>query len=194
MYSDRRGNGQKPPRTKSSRQTTLWQNSLDKIPREQLREYAYRRLLSGFFVLGLLKMGEGPRCATYFGGSRDVWQSVTRGKGSKLAKIAWRTLWTAPEYEFVIWTLQRHPKQGTTNWFHISMLSNNFQWIMHSWKRNKLFRRPTEEDCYRGSRMRITVSVATPEKRTLIGKLIIIFFDRNVDFKAECLYLHVLTL
>ena len=54
MYSDRRGYGQNPPRTKPSRQKTPWQKPPDKSPREQLRENLYRRLLSGFFVLGLL--------------------------------------------------------------------------------------------------------------------------------------------
>src|SRR6218665_1568415 len=34
MYSDRRGDGQKPPRTKSSRQETPRQNTPDKNPRE----------------------------------------------------------------------------------------------------------------------------------------------------------------
>jgi len=67
MYSDRKGNGQKPPRIKPSRQKTPWQKPSDKNPREQLRENLYRGLLSGFLVLGLLKIG-GPRCVTYFWG------------------------------------------------------------------------------------------------------------------------------
>ena len=62
MYFDRRGNGQKPPRTKPSRQKTP-----DKNPREQLRENLYRGLLSGFFVLGLLQIG---------GWFRDVWRNL----------------------------------------------------------------------------------------------------------------------
>jgi len=37
-----------------------------------------------------------------FGGSRDVWQSVTEGEaGQNWPKIAWRTLWTAPH---TFWT------------------------------------------------------------------------------------------
>jgi len=36
MYSDRRGNGQKPYRTKPSRQKTPWQSPPDKNPCEQL--------------------------------------------------------------------------------------------------------------------------------------------------------------
>jgi len=72
------------------------QNHPDKKPREQLRQNLYRGLLSGLFVLDLIKMG-GPRGVTYFGGSLDVWQSVTRGRGLKIGKkITWRTLWTAP--------------------------------------------------------------------------------------------------
>jgi len=34
MYSDRRGNGQKPSQTKTSRQKTPWQNPSHKNPRE----------------------------------------------------------------------------------------------------------------------------------------------------------------
>src|SRR6218665_1830829 len=37
------------------------------------------------------------RCVTYFGGSRDVRQSVTEGGGQNWPKIARRTLWTAPK-------------------------------------------------------------------------------------------------
>ena len=45
----------------------------------QLRQKLYKRALSGFFVLGLLKIGEGPRCVTYFreggpGMCDEVWQ------------------------------------------------------------------------------------------------------------------------
>ena len=73
------------------------QNLPDKIPSDKTPrtktptnnwENLYRGLLPGFFVLGLLKIGGwSPRCVTYFGGSRDVWQSVTWGEGgSKLTK------------------------------------------------------------------------------------------------------------
>ena len=55
-----------------------------KTPRTVEREFV-QGLLSGFFVLDLLKIG-GPRCVTYFGGSRDVWQSVTRGRGVKIGQ------------------------------------------------------------------------------------------------------------
>ena len=90
---------QKGVRTKSpdkpSRQETP-EESPDKSPRTQLRENLYRGLLSGFFVLGLLKIGGSEMCDVLLGGSRNVWQSVTRGvKIGK--KIVWRTLWTAPQ-------------------------------------------------------------------------------------------------
>ena len=49
-------------------------------------------------------------------------------------------------------------------------------------KRNKLVRRPTDEDCYNDSRIRISVSVTTSAKRTVKEKLIIIFFDRNAVY------------
>ena len=52
------------------------QNLPDKNPGEQLRENLYRGLLSGFFVLGLIKMG-GPRCVTYFAmGGPDMCDKV----------------------------------------------------------------------------------------------------------------------
>ena len=78
MYSDRRGYEQTPPRTEPSRQKPP-----DKSPREQLIENLYRGLLSGFFVLGLLKIGGGPRFVTYFWGGPGM---CDRGRGSKLAK------------------------------------------------------------------------------------------------------------
>src|SRR6218665_1958618 len=81
MLSDRRGNEQKAPRTKPSRQKT---KAPDKNLREQLRENLYMGFLSGFFVLGLLKMG-GPRSVTYFGGP-GMCDKVWQGRGSKLAK------------------------------------------------------------------------------------------------------------
>jgi|SRR6218665_3833172 len=86
MYSDRRGYGQKSPRTTPSRQKTPGQKPPDKSPREQLRENLYRGLLPGFFVLGLLKIG-GPRCVTYIGGVPGCVTKCDRGGGSKLAKI-----------------------------------------------------------------------------------------------------------
>jgi len=46
MYYDRSGNGQKPPRKKPP----------DKNSHEQLRQNLYKGFLSGFSVLGLLKI------------------------------------------------------------------------------------------------------------------------------------------
>src|SRR6218665_1425793 len=75
MYSDRRGNGQKAPRTKPPGQK----------PREQLRENSYMGLLSGFFVLGLLKIGGSEMCDVRLGVPGCV-TKCDRGRGSKLAK------------------------------------------------------------------------------------------------------------
>src|SRR6218665_2354408 len=84
MYSYRRGTDKTTPdKTFQTKDKTPGQS-----PREQLRENLYMGLLSGLFVLGLLKIGD-PRRVTYFlEGSRDVCQSVTAGgsRGSKLAK------------------------------------------------------------------------------------------------------------
>jgi len=82
MYSDRRGNGQNSPRTKSSRQKTSWQNL-----RVQLRENLYRGLLYGIFVLGLLKIGEGgPICVTYFWGVPGCVTKCYRGEGVNIGQ------------------------------------------------------------------------------------------------------------
>src|SRR6218665_2742160 len=87
MYSDRRGNGQKPPRTKPSRQKTPTQKAPDKRPREQLRENLYRGLLAGIVVLGLLKIGGGSEmCDVLLGGVPGCVTKCDRGRGSKLAK------------------------------------------------------------------------------------------------------------
>ena len=74
------------------------QSPKTKSPHKQLRENLYRGLLSGFLVLGLLKIGGGSEmCDVVWGGSRDVWQSVTGGGGKNWPKVAWRTLWTVPK-------------------------------------------------------------------------------------------------
>src|SRR6218665_688834 len=62
------------------------QKPQDKNPREQLSENLYSKLLSGLFVLGLLKVG-GPRCGTYFWGW--VLGCVTKcdkGRGVKIGQ------------------------------------------------------------------------------------------------------------
>src|SRR6218665_2013138 len=76
MYCDRRGNGQKPTRTKPSGQK----------PTRTIEIEFVQGLLSGIFVLGLLKMGGGPRCVTYFRGVPGCVTKYDRGRGSKLAK------------------------------------------------------------------------------------------------------------
>jgi len=59
--TDKNQPGQKPPRTIEI-------------------EFVQRTFVWEFCTRG------GQRCVTYFRGSRDVWQSVTGGRGSKLAK------------------------------------------------------------------------------------------------------------
>ena len=81
MYSDRRGNGQKPTPDK----TFQTKDTLTKHPCEQLRENLYRGFLSRFFVLGQLKPG-GPRYVMYFWGVPECVTKCNRGTGSKLAK------------------------------------------------------------------------------------------------------------
>ena len=71
MYSDRKENGQKPPRTKPSRQTTPWQDPPDKIPREQLRQNLY----NGAFVQVFCTKPSKNR------GVRDVWRTFGGGPG-----------------------------------------------------------------------------------------------------------------
>ena len=58
----------------------------DKNHREQLTENLYMGLLSGFFVIGLPKMG-GPRCIhdVLFGGS-GMCDKVWQGKGVKIGQ------------------------------------------------------------------------------------------------------------
>src|SRR6218665_2633782 len=89
MYSDRRGNGQKPPRTKPSRQKTPDKTPGQKPPRTTEREFVQRAFVR-VFVLGLLKIrgGESEMCGVLLG---DVPGCVTkwdRGGGSKLAKYS----------------------------------------------------------------------------------------------------------
>ena len=57
----------------------------DKSPHEQLRDNLYRGLSSGFFVLGLLKIGGSEMCDVLLGVPRCVTKCDT-GRGSKLAK------------------------------------------------------------------------------------------------------------
>src|SRR6218665_2592188 len=54
------------------------------------------RLLSGIFVLGLLKIG-GPRCVTYFWGVPRWVTQCDRGRGSKLAKNSMTCFMDGPD-------------------------------------------------------------------------------------------------
>src|SRR6218665_3665650 len=77
MYSDRRGNGQKPTRTKPPRQKPPRTIEIEFVP----------GLLSGIFVLGLLKSGVGgPRCVTYFRGVPGCVTKCDRGRRVKIGQ------------------------------------------------------------------------------------------------------------
>jgi len=78
MDCDRRGNGQKAIPDK----TFQTKDSPDKIPREQLRENLYRELLSGYFILGLLKIGGSEMCDVLLGGP-GMCDKVWQGEGVK---------------------------------------------------------------------------------------------------------------
>jgi len=93
MYSDRRGTDKNHPGQNLPDKRPSDKTPEQKPPRTIERDFEHGAIVRVFFVLGLLKIG-GPRCVTYFWGSRDVWQSVT-GRGQHWPKIAWRTLWTA---------------------------------------------------------------------------------------------------
>ena len=66
VYSDRRGNGQNHP----------GQNPPGQKPREQLRENLYRGLLSGIFVLGLLKIVGGSEMRDVLSGGPGMCDKV----------------------------------------------------------------------------------------------------------------------
>jgi|SRR6218665_661905 len=86
MYSDRRGKRTKTTPDKIFQAKDPLIKPPDKNSRELLRQNLYKELLSGFFVLGLLKIG-GSRCVTYF--REWVPGCVTkcaRGEGVKLTK------------------------------------------------------------------------------------------------------------
>src|SRR6218665_1195329 len=81
MYCDRRGNGQKPTRTKPPGQKPLRTIEIE--------------FVQGTSVLGLLKIGGFEMCDVLSGGP-GMCDSVTGGGGENWQKIASRTLWTAP--------------------------------------------------------------------------------------------------
>ena len=83
MYSDRRGNGQKPHRTKPSRQKTPAKTSRTKTnPCKDTYTCMYVYITKNWGFRDVWRT---------LGGSRDVWQSVTGGGGQNCSKIAWRT-------------------------------------------------------------------------------------------------------
>src|SRR6218665_2552176 len=84
MYSDRRGNGQKPPWTKLSRQKTPDKPPGQKPPLTIEIEFV-QGVLVRMFCTRPTKMG-GPRCVTYFSGVPGCVTKCDRGRGSKLAR------------------------------------------------------------------------------------------------------------
>ena len=72
MYSDITGTGKNHPDKTFQIKDPLTKPP-DKKPREQLRQNLYKGAFSGYFVLGLLKIGGGSEmCDVLSGGSRDV--------------------------------------------------------------------------------------------------------------------------
>ena len=84
MYSDRRGTDKNHP---GQNLPDKRQKPSDKNPREQLRGNLYRGLLSGFFVLGLLKSGGSEMCDVLLGVPGCV-TKCDRGGGQNWSKIA----------------------------------------------------------------------------------------------------------
>ena len=128
MYSDRRGNGQKPPWTKPSSQKTPGWNPPEKNPREQLRENLYRGLLSGFLVLGqvgLLKIGGFEMCDVLLGVPGCV-TKCDRGEGRlKLAKNSMTYLMDGP------FGLERkHPELFSTTSHWSRRTKNLIAWFL----------------------------------------------------------------
>jgi len=73
MYSDRRGSGQKPPRTKPSRDKRPPDKTpVQKPPRTIEIEFVQGALDRAFCTRPTKNRGGGPRCVAYFWGSRDV--------------------------------------------------------------------------------------------------------------------------
>src|SRR6218665_3739555 len=96
MYSKRRGNGQNHPR----------QNPPGQNPREQLRENLYRGLLSGFFVLGILKVGGSKMCVVLLGVPGCV-TKCDRRRGSKLARNSVTYFMGGPQQPHLIISVTR---------------------------------------------------------------------------------------
>src|SRR6218665_1626340 len=98
MYSDRRGNGQKPPRT----------NKRELVQGAFVQDFCTRRL-------GLLKIGGGPRCGTYFLGGPGCVTKCDRGRGSKLASKSEKNFMDGPLFSHRPKFKQRHVIQHRCN-------------------------------------------------------------------------------
>src|SRR6218665_963172 len=103
MYSDRRWYGQKTTPDK-----TFQTKNSDKIPREQLRENLYRGLLSGYFILGLLKIGGSEMCDVLLG-PRDV-TKCDRGEVVKIGQKQHDVLYGRPQshLDYMLTTVNVH--------------------------------------------------------------------------------------
>src|SRR6218665_3673211 len=77
MYCDRRGNVQKPTRTRPSGQ---------KPPRTIEIEFVQRTFVRDFCTRPNKNRGRGPRCVTYFRGGTGCVTKCDRERGSKFAK------------------------------------------------------------------------------------------------------------
>src|SRR6218665_1207426 len=82
MSSDRRGTDKRHPGQNLPNKRPLIKPPGQKSPRTIEREFVQGAFVR-FYVLGLLKIG-----GYFWWGTRDVWQSVTEGGMSKLAKIS----------------------------------------------------------------------------------------------------------
>jgi len=113
----------------------FWQNTKttpDKTPgqkpREQLRENLYRGLLSGFFVLGLLKIGGSDMCDVLSGVTGCVTKCDKGEGGQNWPKIAWSTYFMDGAYKLYIGL-----KLGITKWIE-ARTSASFFGILIDWQ------------------------------------------------------------
>jgi len=96
MYSDRTGTDRNHPGQNIPNKTPSDKPPGQKPPRTILTEFIQRGFCLGFFVLDLLNIGGFWDMWRTFGGS-GMCDEVWLGEGGKnWPKIAWRTLWTAP--------------------------------------------------------------------------------------------------
>src|SRR6218665_775881 len=76
MYCERRGNGQKPTRTKPPRQNL----------RQQLRQNLYRERLSWIFVLSLLKIGGWAEMCDVLSGVQGCVKKCDKERGVEIGQ------------------------------------------------------------------------------------------------------------